>query len=231
MSTILLLARDFIERLSNPVYGPAVNEDYGMRLAELLGSEGFEQQLNEEMRRLDDPSAFTSHGWLWVIGRARSRNIELRTDLLEALFEHSSSVFVRTAILDVAVHEDATEFDSELADVREFPNRLLADVMNASVQPRERSRFASRDTHMPSEAEVPLFERRPATNAAEVTLVSLLQSGKPITLRAASTLLRHRWEGQRQLNAFFTKLTEVLDEETRRQWLTRVRPLDPESGS
>jgi hypothetical protein len=228
MSTLLFLARDFIERLSNPVYGPAVNEDYGMQLATLLAAEGFEHRLNEEIRSLDDSTAFTSHGWLWVLGWARSKDIELRRDLLKTLFEHSSSVFVRTAILDVAVNEGATGFDRELADVDKFPNRFLADVMTSCVQARDRPRSERRTTELPHKEE--RSERLPATNAAELTLVSLLQAGKPITLSAASTLLRHTWEGQDQLNEFFKRLTEVLDEETRREWLTRLGLLRFESG-
>src|SRR5689334_11279548 len=103
MSTVLALARDFIERVSNPVFGTAVNEEYGFRLAALLESEGFERQLNEEIARLDDSGTFTSYGWLWLMGWARAKNVRMRPELLQRLFEQSSSVFVRTMILEIAV--------------------------------------------------------------------------------------------------------------------------------
>jgi hypothetical protein len=200
-----------------------------MRLAALLETEGFEQQLHQEMRRLDDPSAFSSHAWLWLICQARSKNIELRSNLMEALFTQSSSVFVRTAILDIAVSARDDAFNWDVTDVREFPNAFLAAVMTAAVQQREQQGFARQDTER-SRGDAPRSERLPSTTAAEVTLVSLLQAGRPITLSAASTLLRHRWDGRRQVNTFFWTLADGQDEETRREWLSRVRAQRPESG-
>jgi hypothetical protein len=228
MSTLLALARDFIERVSNPVFGARVNEEYGFRLAALLESEGFEQQLNQEISRLDDAAAFTSYGWLWLMGWARAKNVRLRPDLLRRLFEQSSSVFVRTMILEVAVEGEAPRDDRVIADVHEFPDRFLASVMAAAIVRPEEWRLDRERSDRPFEREERL-EAIPPSTAAEATLVSLLQAGKPLTLRAATTLLRHRWEGSAALNRFFWTLVDGLDAETRAEWLKRVRPPDRES--
>ncbi len=54
MSGLLSLARDYIERMANPVYGFAVNEEYSLRFAELLATEGFESSLRREVEELRD---------------------------------------------------------------------------------------------------------------------------------------------------------------------------------
>jgi len=225
MSTVLSLARDFIERLSNPVYGQAVNEDYGMRLAALLRDEEFARQLNEEVAQLDDPSAFTSFGWLWLMGWARSKNLTLPASLLITLFDQSSSVFVRSAILDLAVDAEPVEA-TNIQDVREFPDRFLATVMAAAVERDGAQGFAPGERR----GELERLERLPATTAAEATLVSLLQIAKPKTLSAASVLLRHKWKGEAELNVFFWTLANALDDETRREWLARVSAQGPKNG-
>lgn len=221
MTTVLLLARDFIERLGNPLYGGAVNDEYGMRLAELLQAEGFEASLSREIQQLDDPSAFTSHGWLWLLQWARAKRLELRSDLLESLFAESASVFVRKAILDVAVTSQSTAVDWRRTDVREFPDRFLASVMSAAIaRAQERSEGSVERVRPKSDK----GESEPATAAPQGTLVALLQANKPLTLYAASTLLHHRWPGQTKLISYFWTLVDNLDPETSAEWITNVRP-------
>ena len=61
-----------------------------------------------------------------------------------------------------------------------------------------------------------------AINRAESLLVSLLQVGRPITLRAASTFLRHEWQGQRHIQIFFWLLYDKLDRESQAAWSTSI---------
>jgi hypothetical protein len=60
MSDLLFLARDFIDRMANPTYGAAVNEDHALRFASLLQREGFEELFMREIREVRDRDALTS---------------------------------------------------------------------------------------------------------------------------------------------------------------------------
>ena len=93
MSDLLALARDYIDRMANPIHGIAVNEDYALRFARLLEREGFEAALADEIRALTDKEALSSHGWLWIIRWARSRQIDILEDLLLELFEARKPAF------------------------------------------------------------------------------------------------------------------------------------------
>jgi hypothetical protein len=196
--------------MANPVYGYTTNEDYSMRFAKLLESEGFEDQLGEEIRTLRDRDALTSHGWLWLIGWAKSRNIDLAEDLLVDLFEEWWSVYARCAIIDLATHRNEGQLRSTDNPLNEFPNRFLAKIMLLATKPEE--------------AEGSTNELSRQTGRAESVLVSLLQVGRPITLEAASVLLRHHWKGQAQLLEFFWALCNSLDRETRDAWVERLKP-------
>ena len=133
MSGLLTLARDYLDRMANPVYGFATNEDYALRFAQLLGTDGFEDRLRNEIQELRDREAFTSNGWLWLIGWARSRRIDLSEDLLLELFWEWSSVPARCAVVDLATYR----FEKDLrADVTlgDFPNRFLAVIMRDATE-------------------------------------------------------------------------------------------------
>lgn len=49
MSNFLAVADDFLERMNNPAYGGAVNDEYAMKFARLLRDEQFEEQLNRQI--------------------------------------------------------------------------------------------------------------------------------------------------------------------------------------
>ena len=59
---------------------------------------------------------------------------------------------------------------------------------------------------------------------SQSVLVAFLQAGSPVALDAAAALLRHRWEGQRELANFFSVLLEAFDPETRGAWIGRINP-------
>ena len=67
------------------------------RFASLLQRQGFEERFLQEIREVQDREALSSHGWLWLIGWAKSRSVELPTGLLVDLFEQWSDVFVKTS--------------------------------------------------------------------------------------------------------------------------------------
>src|SRR5687767_10586038 len=101
MSSLLALARDHLDRMSNPAYGAAVNEEYSLQLAALLQQEGVRSQLRQELQSIRDADELTSHGWMWVLSWAQSERLTLHDDVLLAVFDRWSNVFLKAAVLEV----------------------------------------------------------------------------------------------------------------------------------
>lgn len=220
MSTVLALARDFIERMSNPVFGISVNEEYSLEFGQLLQSEGFTEQLRRDIQSLEYPGEMTSHAWMWLIGWARSNRVALRDNLLVELFDQWSSVFVKTAILDLITTESRESWRPERdrrGDISENP--VIAAIVARTIAYGPSGEREQQDA---PGIMAPL-------GRAEAALIALLQVGRPVTLQAAHGLLQQRWPGQERLLEFFWSLADSLEEETRAVWLREVDP--PPSNS
>ena len=137
MKSILVLASDFLERMSNPAYGARLNEEYALRFAQLLeGERGeLESRLGSEIRLLDDPEALTPHAWLWLISWARAKGVALDPKLALDLFSRWSSTALRAAIVEVATQ--SWEGDRRTAEptIVEFPDRWLHSLLVRVVSP------------------------------------------------------------------------------------------------
>jgi len=209
MSGLLSLARDYLDRMANPVYGLAVNEEYSLRFAQLLETDGFESSLRREVKELRDTEELTSNGWLWLMGWAKTREIEVKDDLLLDLFNQWSSISARCAIVDLAIHQYRPDLRvSRGLPLSEFPHPLLARMLHDATEiVDEREQRIDRS-------------RREArrTGRAEDLLLVLLQVEAPITIAAASTLLRHQWDGHEQLVTYLRELAATWDGETRGLW-------------
>jgi len=209
MEQILTLASDFIEHMSNPAYGLRVNEDYSLRFAALLSSEEFPGLLGREVTRLEDPSTLSPHGWLWLLGWARSEGIPLKDSLLLHLTETWSSVFMQVAAIDLATRHVEWKRRDSVDPLQKFRHPFLRKLM-------------TRCTY--ADDEESRVHKHVQTARAESLLVALMQVGTDITLDAASALLNHPWTGRPFLVDFFWSLCSELDEETREIWVSRLRP-------
>ncbi len=215
MSTVLALARDFIERMSNPVFGLSVNEEYSLEFGQLLQSEEFAEQLRQDIQSLERPGEMSSHAWMWLIGWARSNRVTLRDNLLVELFDQWSSVFVKATILDLITTKSRESLRSERDRRRNVSeNPVIAEIVARAV------------AYGPSGEGEQL--NAPGIVAplgrAEAALIALLQVGRPVTLQAAHGLLQRDWPGQERLLEFFWSLVDSLEEETRAVWLDEVNP-------
>jgi hypothetical protein len=210
MSQVLLsLASDFMERMSNPAHGIRVNEDYALRFAALQSSDGFEELLRREIEQLEEPDTLSPHGWLWLLSWARSKNIPLNERLLFGLAESFSSVFMQVTIIDLATRWSKWQRRNVVTPLEGFDHHWLSALLRRCT--------SSQREEDPEPDEVD-------TMRAETVLVALMQVGSELTLDAASTLLNHRWAGQHQLVQFFLALCDGVDEETRDNWISRLRP-------
>ncbi|MEP6672323.1 MAG: hypothetical protein ABJF10_24375 [Chthoniobacter sp.] len=216
MSAVLALAADFIERTSNPAYGPLVNEEYGLRLATLWESEGLDRELRKEASELSEVGTLTAHGWVWFLEWARAHKVELNEKLLINLVERWTSILIQVRAIDIGTQ--ASEWLHRDASMRLefFPHPFLRRLLIRCVNPPERAALADDSAER-------LRSETPRTRHAESVLVSLLQLGRDVTLDAASSLLRHEWDGQRRLLEFYGVLLEGLDRESQNVWIERLR--------
>jgi len=213
--------------MANPADGAVVNEEHALQFATLLQRKGFEEQFLQEIREVRDKEALSPHGWLWLTGWAKSKDIELPTELLVDLFKEWSDVFVKTNVLDLATRTAEYRPPRELyISITDFPNDFLRQVMLSAVRV-EREEFPGFEDFPDEREEFRRLEALPAMGRAEALLVSLLQVGRPITLWAASAFLRHEWQGHRHTEAFFWLLYDKLDRESQDAWSQSI-PFMPE---
>lgn len=224
MSSILALANDYIDRMTNPSFGLRVNEDYALRFADLLGSEGFQTQLEDEMRRLRDATALSSYGWLWLLGWAQAQQVALDDGLLHQLYRQTSSVFVKAAVIRTAV--TAAGWQERVAPARddEGRGRFLSRLIDEATRVEESWVEDSEDLDTPRNLDTP----GNGAASAEVLLIALLQADQPETIDAAAQLLHQEWFGRPALLSYFWDILEGLDEDTGRAWRDRLDPPNPE---
>jgi hypothetical protein len=202
MADLLMLGAEFFDRLSNPAYGIRTNEDYSLRLASLLDSDGFGDFVRQEVARMRDPDSLTVHGWLWLLTWARANDARISAALLFDLVRRWSSVFMQVLIVDLATWDEKD-------------------------RPADRSEWLSNYLQWSVDVAGDAGERRDVdTRRAETAFIALLQVGRPITIEAAARLLRREWVGRPQLFEFYRNWTEGLDEESREMWTSRLDPSD-----
>lgn len=202
MSNILALARDHMDRMANPAFGAAVNEEYSLRLASLMQEDGIYGRLRDELVSVRNADVLTSHGWLWLLGWAKAEKLPLREDLLIEVFERWSNVFLKAAVLEVGI---AQEEVTDSVALSPFLARVLGVVTRT-------------DEVLPDE------ERGFATRRAEEALIALLHVETTTTLQAAQVLLDRKWSGQARLHEFFEATLTTLESGARERWIMALQP-------
>lgn len=219
MSSLLELATEFLDRMTNPAYGADVNEEYALRLARLLDG-ALAERLASEAQELRTPDALTPHAWTWLLGWAKSAGTALDPELLLALCEQWESATFKAAVIEAAIVNDSGEPSSagvrDVPDVRDFPNPWLRTLLTRATHPDVEPTRA--------DSKVPLTRGYRHSRHVQSLLNALLLVERDVTVRAAAALLREPWEGQRALLEAFWARIESLDPETREVWLGRLQP-------
>jgi hypothetical protein len=217
MSTLLGLANDFVEQMINPAAGLLVNNEYSLRLGDLLSDAEALGRLRaeiRELRRLDDVSART---WMWILSLPQS-HLDLDPELLRQLCREFRGPAFRAAVL-ACVFRDGQPVPSveelRLGHITSFENLdndwlrvLVEDVLR---EPHTDQRDRDAGSVEPSEPS--------ANDDAESLLVALLTVDSRECLEAGVALLRHPWSGQTGLRIFFESRTSAMDNESRALWL------------
>lgn len=220
MKGILGLAAAFIDRMENPVYGPAENEAYSARFAELV-------ERDEELRNLlgaadlgsPDVDLLSTAGWLWFLKWLRDEEIPMpRGAFLDALYDHVGDPVARLEIVDAVVSTPALvrEFRAleRRVSLEELPGFWLRDRLLGIVQPvRRGDERESLDEHLPPKL----------SQAIELASI-LLQSGNVVALTILRALLTHPWRHQAELQKIVDERLRISTEDRQDQaeWRSRL---------
>jgi hypothetical protein len=222
MSGLLRLANDFVERMMNPAFGPLVNDDYSMRLGELLADERSSEMLLAEARRLNRVDELSAHTWLWLLTLPGPK-APLSDDILLRLCQELRAPAFRVTVLNCVFRDrpqlepdEAPAFD-EPPTIEDIENPWLAELIRSAVrEPLPHDHDRSLEPEPSSE---------PTTvDDAQSLLVALLSVDWRECREAAAALLRHDWRGHDDLLAFFHSRTTAMDEESRALWLRLAPP-------
>jgi hypothetical protein len=214
MSSLIELATEFLDRMGNPAYGSQVNEDYATRLTR-ISDEDFQHSLSAELGRLKDPSALTPYGWICVLHWSRETGARLNDDLLIQLCEKWESAAFKAQVIDVAVPEDNSIPEPPDGGVEQFPQPWLRELLVRAVQEvRRPGREPFAEESFPAQH----------SGHVESLLMALISVERPVTIAAASALLREYWDGQGTLLNFFWGRVDDLDEETAALWQDTMSP-------
>jgi hypothetical protein len=215
MSRLLGLTAEFFERVMNPAYGIAVNDDYGIRLLGMLKDEVFEESLKQEAKEVKDTRVLTAHGWLWLLSWARSVDTTLDPDLLLGLAVETGSILLQVQAIDLATRDAEVRRSRGTPSVVEFRHEWLRKLLMKCV-----AESAAKDI---SDEVAGKYKSRDYTRLAESILIALLQVGNDACIEAASALVNHNWSGHQQVRDFLAERAKEADGETRRQWMSKLR--------
>lgn len=225
MSPLLHLLNDFVERMMNPVHGALINDEYSMRMGELLADAAGIDQLASEVRRLERVDELSTHAWLWLVDTPQTQTEINRQLLLELCLEFEAPA-LRVKVIDCALREsprsEANEFyrADRPPTLEEIANPWLADLTQRLVRTPigDPDPVASYGTSERSLA---------ATRNAQSMLIALFTVGRTESEQAAVALLHHEWAGHGALLEFFRSRIATMDEASRRQWLRLAPYLGP----
>ena len=235
MSSLLQLAADLLDRMSNPSYGASVNEEYAQRFAAIMVDGELDDRLIHEAGELRDPRAFTAAGWLWLLGWVKASEIRLDDQLLTGLCEQWEAASFKALVIEHAIahlrpahddpyrerqfSDDPDQFEPVLSPEQrqEAAGGWLSDlVQRASAEPSE---VAPADEPR-SEPDRAVFARH--SHHAESLLMALLLVDQPATIAAAEELLAQDWRGSEQLAQSLEGWLSTLDAESAELWRRRL---------
>ncbi len=203
MASLLPLMSEYFDRMTNPAYGSITNDEYAFRLAELTeGPVG--ERLAVEVKEVDSSTALTQYGWSWLLSWARQREVRPRDDVLFELVESATSIALKAQVIDLATFQSNTEEFRDVPDIGQFPDPWLQRVLSGAVGGEGFS--------------------APAVHQVYRLLMALILVDTELSIAAASALINHRWAGEAELVNAFWRRTDLLDDDTRSQWISALRP-------
>lgn len=228
MTGVLALTNEFIERVMNPAFGSQINDDYSMRLGELMADPRSESLLESEVERLTRVDDLSAHTWLWLLKQDVAKR-RLSHQLLADLCLAFQAPAFRVLVIDCATSEHPRLEPGEV-DVTGIPP-AIDNVESGWLSGLVRRVVGHTDPHTHNGDGRDGSVEQPARDfrSAESLLLALLTIDRGQCLQAAWAMLHHEWEGQAHLLEFLRGRTATMDEEARLRW-QRLMPADDQLG-
>lgn len=212
MTSLLVLARDVLDRLGNPSFGVVENDEQAHLLASILASDDLERFANE-VERLDDVAALTPYGWVWVLQFALGQDISLGDRVLTELCRGWDEPAFKALVIEVAI-SPGSEGETLSERARNWLEELV-DLVTAVYGAEPSSDPAeSDDGEEPSSSVAESVD----VEEAEALLVALLIVGSEETRRTARRLANRDWPGATALAEFVGSHLDDTDPLTRLAW-------------
>jgi hypothetical protein len=226
---LLAMVESFVDRMTNPLYGPAVNEEYSQRFNQALAEDPeFAAEFANLALDPEDVGSLSACAWPWYLDWRRLEDAPPpASDFLDALFAATDDPAIRLAVMQSGLSERVT--DAAAPDT-------AADGSAASERPgyqRDRPfpgfdrEPEERPAAIPSHwlrSQVTALTRDAESASALPDLIEvamyLLQLGDPESLASLRAMLSTQWPGRADLlDAIGRQLAEAdLDPETAASW-------------
>lgn len=201
MNGLLAIAEAFLERMTNPLYGNEVNDQYTLRFNQLLAEDRqFASSFASMPLGPEDVDSLPVCAWPWYLQWRMERAAPPSADFLDALYESTEDPAVRLTVTQSALSErpaapdagdDATD-GAEQAPER-FGERDTA--LSRESAPRSRARPQIQSRWLRTRVNRLARDHDPArAGEADEFAVYLLQLGDPDSLTALRRLVDERPE-------------------------------------
>ncbi|MGO8893797.1 MAG: hypothetical protein ACLP8X_09135 [Streptosporangiaceae bacterium] len=250
MKALLAIAESFLDRMTNPLYGTEVNEEYSLRFNQLLAEDpAFAASFAELALEPDDVDSLPACAWPWYLQWRCERADPPPAEFLDALFEATDDPAIQMAVMISALSDSgrADVSDGEPVPYRDDDSDSYTDV-HPDTSPRRRTEPGDEATGTAPYSRESLPElggrrnirsrwlrtridrlaydpqRAPSVAGAIEVATYLLQLGDPESLTSLQELLAAQWSGQEELRqAIDEQLEEAdLDPETAARWRSEL---------
>jgi hypothetical protein len=215
---LLAIAESFIDRMTNPRYGPAANEEYALRFTEVLnGDPGFAAELANLSLDPEDIDSLPACAWPWYLEWRRLEDAPPPpANFLDVLFAATDDPAIRLAVVQSALSERVADSSPD-----NFPDAAPDRVSEFSASTEERGAIRSR--WLRSQAARLTHAGEPAQTLPDAIELAtyLLQIGDSDSL---ASLLSLPWPGRAALlDAIGGQLADAnLEPETAAAWRSRL---------
>jgi hypothetical protein len=218
MTSLLALASNFIDQLSNPRHGLDAHEAAAEQLAAHLRDEELRSRFHREVAALSSPEELTTDGWRWIIRFASANEIALDPDLLRRGCLRWSSTSLVAAGITAAVES----FTDDEPDPRRGPGSRgrpgISDLPDPWLRTLLEELLPGPSVLNADGTEQPDSESSGRVRQAEVVFTALLIVDRPTTILAARAMLRDQERLSADLSGLVESRMDLLDDDARDAW-------------
>jgi hypothetical protein len=207
MNGLLAIAEAFLERMTNPLYGNEVNDQYTLRFNQLLAEDrAFASSFASMSLDPEDVDSLPICAWPWYLQWRMEHAPPPSADFLDALYESTEDPAVRFTVTQSALSDHPADPDAGYG-ANQAPERSGGQdtALSREFAPGRRRRPQIQSRWLRTRVNRLARDRDPArAGEAEEFAVYLLQLGDPDSLAALRGLIDDRPELREALAGYLT---------------------------